>query len=258
MKSLRAALVVGLLVAATLPALALPLGLQLKRPHIFHGPQPIEKARVVEVARYQHCGQECVERADPTTTICLRQGSETLVAEARDKHLTDIDSLVGKELSFRSGRYSMSLLLPDGPSVKMSWTAHYEGYHDLGCVAAVHRWILDEAARQHRPSSVPTTAIAIPGPGLGEAHPLYLYYACSLNPAGSELLCQRWRPNGKPENNDWYCPRSSDGKPVAADFSIDPLTSQAGRLRLKSGLSLIHDNRSRYEGKLDRPNEECR
>jgi hypothetical protein len=49
-----------------------------------------------------------------------------------------------------------------------------------------------------------------------------------------------------------------DGAPVGADFALDPLLSQAGRLVLKSGAVLRHDGRARTNDQLDRPGEACR
>jgi hypothetical protein len=45
---------------------------------------------------------------------------------------------------------------------------------------------------------------------------------------------------------------------VAAEFEIDPLLSQAGRLVLKSGAVVQQDHRGRTNDVLDRPGETCR
>jgi hypothetical protein len=49
-----------------------------------------------------------------------------------------------------------------------------------------------------------------------------------------------------------------DGAPVAAEFEIDPLLSQEGRLVLKSGAVVQQDHRARTNDQLDRPGEACR
>jgi hypothetical protein len=49
-----------------------------------------------------------------------------------------------------------------------------------------------------------------------------------------------------------------DGAPVAADFEIDPLLSQEGRLVLKLGAVVQEDHRARTNDVLDRPGEACR
>jgi hypothetical protein len=48
------------------------------------------------------------------------------------------------------------------------------------------------------------------------------------------------------------------GEPVGAVATLDPLLSRDGRLVLKSGGALRHDNRARTNDVLDRPGEACR
>jgi hypothetical protein len=45
---------------------------------------------------------------------------------------------------------------------------------------------------------------------------------------------------------------------VAADFEVDQLLSQEGRLVLKSGAVVQQDHRARTNDLLDRPSEACR
>jgi len=73
----------------------------------------------------------------------------------------------------------------------------------------------------------------------------------------STIDCREWYKSGETAPPDWYCARTTDGVPVGADFTVDPLLSQAGRLVLKSGAVLQHDNRGRTNGQLDRPGETC-
>jgi hypothetical protein len=72
------------------------------------------------------------------------------------------------------------------------------------------------------------------------------------------IACQRWYKDGAPYGKDWYCARTVDGAPVAAEFEIDPLLSQEGRLVLKSGAVVQQDHRARTNDVLDRPGETCR
>jgi hypothetical protein len=72
------------------------------------------------------------------------------------------------------------------------------------------------------------------------------------------IACRKWYANGDFYGKDWYCARTVAGAPVAADFELDPLLSQEGRLVLKSGAVVQQDRRGRTNDQLDRPNEACR
>lgn len=238
----------------SLPAWALP-GLKVPR---LHRKKTIEKVSLVESARYQPCGQNCTDRAEPITAVCLRSGNETWTAEARDLRLGDLEQMKGRELTLATGKYGFVIATAGLPSIHFGWSSRYEGFADAGCIAEVHIPILDAAARSRRPATVPAGAVAIVGPGTGEAHPEYLYYECSYEAAGPLIACHRWYENGRPYTDEWYCAATTDHAAVPATFALDAVTSQAGRLRLKSGGILQLDHRWRVEGILQHPGEGCR
>jgi len=253
-RSIRNLVLMILGLSLVLPALALP---GLKLPSL-HRKKTIEKVTLVESASYQPCGRNCADRAEPITAVCLREGTDTWTAEARDLRLSDLEQMKGRELTLATGKYGFTLATPGLPSIHLGWSSRYEGFFDPGCIAEVHTPILEEAARHRRPLSIPATALAIVGPGEGEAHPEILYYQCAANPAAATIDCHRWYDNGRPFTDEWYCAATTNQQPVSADFVLDPITSQAGRLRLKSGGTLQLDHRWRVDGTLQHPAESCR
>jgi len=144
---------------------------------------------------------------------------------------------------------------PGGDTVKIERGSRFENFRDSGCIRAVREPILKAAYAHKRPGKVPTYAFALAGTGKGD---LYMWFQCDLDPHASVIACRKWYENGDFIGKDWYCSRTEDGAPVPADFEIDRLLSQAGRLVLKSGAVVPEDHRARTNDVLDRPNEACR
>jgi hypothetical protein len=140
--------------------------------------------------------------------------------------------------------------------LKLERGSTYENFKDAGCIREVRRPIVDAAYAHKRPGKVPSYAFALAG--TGKEGDLYLWLQCDLSSDKSVIACLRWYRNGDPYGKDWYCARTVDGAPVAADFEIDPLLSQEGRLVLKSGAVVQQDHRARTNDVLDRPGEACR
>jgi hypothetical protein len=216
-------------------------------------------ATLVESADYQPCRNGCSEHAEPASAFCFRQGDQVVVGDGRsilhEKKFSGLEELAGKQVQIRFNRRFVWVVPPDGPAKKLERGSTYENFRDAGCIREVRRPIIDAAYAHKRPGKVPTYAFALAGSGKGD---LYLWFQCDLNSDKSVIACLRWYRNGDPYGKDWYCARTVDGAPVAADFEIDPLLSQEGRLVLKSGAVVQQDHRARTNDVLDRPNEACR
>jgi hypothetical protein len=224
--------------------------------------KPGDTATLVETETYIPCADGCSLTLEPARAFCFKIGDQFLVGEGRsylhESKFTIFDDLAGKQLGLRSSRRSLWIRPPDRGEVKIERGSLFEGFKNTGCVAEVHRPILQSANASRRPLKVPADAIAIAGPDKGEFRPLYLWFQCGFNAIASTIDCREWYKSGEAAPADWYCARTTDGAPVGAGFSLDLLLSQAGKLVLQSGAVLQHDNRGRTNGQLDRPGEACR
>jgi hypothetical protein len=199
--------------------------------------------------------------ADPARAFCLLAGDQTLVGEGRsyihEAKFSGMEDYGGKQVQIRFNQRWIWIQASNGTETRIQRGSHYEEFKDRSCVAEVNRPILDGANRQKRPARVPASAVAIAGPESGDNPQRFLWYACAMNSGAATITCQRWYHNGESFGDDWYCARTLDGRPVQANFSVDPLDSDAGHLVLSSGGVLEHDQRSRINGKLDRPESQC-
>jgi hypothetical protein len=234
------------------PAIGLPL-------HHHAKAKSEETATLVEAAEYLPCASGCSTHAAPASAFCFRIGDRVQVAEGKsylhEGKFSGLEDLAGKQLAVRVNQRSLWVTPPDGRTVKLELGSRYESFKDSSCVREVHRPILDAAAAHKRPAKVPPDALALAGSGKND---LFLWFQCDLNSSEATISCRRWYGNGEPTTKDWFCARTLEGAPVAANFEIDPLLSQDGRLVLRSGAVLAHDGRARTEDRLDRPGEVCR
>jgi hypothetical protein len=216
-------------------------------------------ATLVEQADYQPCRNGCSALAEPASAFCFRQGDQVVVGDGRsflhEKKFSGLEELAGKQVQIRFNRRYVWVMPPDGRAMKLERGSTYENFRDTGCIREVRKPIIDAAYEHKRPGKVSATAFALAGTGKGD---LYLWFQCDLSPDKSVIACQRWYRDGTPYGKDWYCARTVDGVPVAADFEIDQLLSQEGRLVLKSGAVVQRDHRARTNEVLDRPGEACR
>jgi hypothetical protein len=216
-------------------------------------------ATLLEAAHYLPCGESCPALTDTASAFCFRLGGQTLVGEGRsylhEGKFSGAEELAGKQIQLRYNRRFLWIKPLDSPVMKLSRGSQFENFKDAGCIREVRRPILAEANAHRRPAKVPATAFALAGSGKGDA---YLWYQCDLDAGKTNIACRSWYRNGDPLGGDWYCARTAAGEPVAADFELDPLLSQVGRLVLISGAVVPQDHRGRTNGQLDRPNEACR
>lgn len=216
-------------------------------------------ATLVEAVDYTPCGDGCSRFVSPTTAFCFRLGDQFTVGEGRSylhgEKFSGLEEFAGKPLSLRFNRRSLWVRTPDGPGLKLSRGSHYENFKDSGCIRAVHQPIIAAANAQKRPSKLPTDAFPLASSGYSD---LFLWYQCALDAEKTEIVCQSWYSNGDSHGKDFFCARTLAGEPVGAVATLDPLLSQTGRLVLKSGAVVRHDNRGRTNGVLDRPGEACR
>ncbi len=217
-------------------------------------------ATLVETADYQPCRNGCSAKTEPVSAFCFRQGDKVLVGDGssflHEKKFSGLEELAGKQVQIRFNERFVWVMPPDGPTMKLERGSKYEYFKDAGCIREVRRPIIDTAYAHKRPVKVSTYAFALAGSG--KEGDLYMWFQCDLSPDKSVIACQRWFGDGTPYGKDWYCARTVDGAPVAADFEIDELLSQEGRLVLKSGAVVQQDHRARTNDVLDRPNEACR
>jgi hypothetical protein len=221
-----------------------------------------ETATLVETETYIPCGLGCSLAVEPARAFCFRLGDQVLVGEGRsylhEGKLGSMEELAGKQVPIRVSRRSIWIRPLDGPTMRIGRGSLFENFKAAGCIAEVHKPILARANSSRRPAKIPADAVAIAGSGRGDFQPLFLWFQCALDSDAATIACRRWYGNGDSDGKDWYCARTVDGAPVGADFALDPLLSQAGRLVLKSGAVLRHDGRARTNDQLDRPGEACR
>jgi hypothetical protein len=224
------------------------------------GAKDYSAATLVETADYQPCRNGCSAKAEPVSAFCFRQGDKVMVADGssflHEKKFSGLEELAGKQVQIRFNERFVWVMPPDGPTLKLERGSKYENFKDAGCIREVRRPIIDAAYAHKRPGKVSTYAFALSG--TGKEGDLYIWFQCDLSSDKSVIACQRWYSDGTPYGKDWYCARTMDGAPVAADFEIDELLSQEGRLVLKSGAVVQQDHRARTNDVLDRPNEACR
>jgi hypothetical protein len=241
------------LVLASSVALGLSLCASAREAKVFAA------ATLVEAADYLPCGNGCSAHAEPASAFCFRMGDQVLVGDGRsylhEKKFSSLEELAGMQLQIRFNRRSVWIRPSEGPTMKIERGSQFENFKDAGCVSAVRRPILVVAYSHKRPAKVPAEAFALAGSGRGDP---YLWFQCDLDPHVSVIACRKWYANGDFYGKDWYCARTVAGAPVAADFELDPLLSQEGRLVLKSGAVVQQDRRGRTNDQLDRPNEACR
>lgn len=222
-------------------------------------PKQVVAATVVETAAYTPCGHRCSEGADPARAFCLRAGEQTLVGEGRsylhEAKFSGMEDYGGKQVQIRFNGRWIWITAADGTQTRIRRGSEYEEFKDRNCAAEVNRPILARANRQRRPAKVPADAVAIAGPQEGDNPQRFLWYACAMD--SGTIRCRRWYPKGDAYGDDWYCAKTLDGKPVDGQFTVNALESDAGHLVLSSGGVLEHDQRSRVDGKLDRPGTPC-
>jgi hypothetical protein len=223
------------------------------------GAKNLAPATLVEAATYLPCGDGCSALSEPASAFCFRQGDQVLVGEGKsylhEGKFSSLEELAGKQLQVRFNGSHIWMRPPGGDTVKIERGSRFENFRDSGCIREVRGPILKAAYAHKRPGKVPAYAFALAGTGKGDS---YLWFQCDLDPHASVIACHKWYENGDFIGKDWYCPKTQDGAPVPADFEIDRLLSQAGRLVLKSGAVVPEDHRARTNDVLDRPNEACR
>jgi len=216
-------------------------------------------ATMVEAADYIPCDNGCSANAEPASAFCFKQGEEFVVGEGRsylhENKFSPLEELAGKQVQIRYSNRYVWVKQADGTVVKLEHNSEYQNFRDAGCVREVRKPIIEGAYLRKRPARVPQYAFVLAGSGKDD---LYLWFQCDLSADKSVIACQRWFRNGDYYGKDWYCARTLDGAPVAADFEIDPLLSQEGKLVLKSGGVVQRDHRARTDDVLDRPKEACR
>jgi len=216
-------------------------------------------ATLVAAADYLPCGEGCSALANQASAFCFRVGDQTLVGEGssylHEGKFAGAKEFAGKQIQLRFSRRSIWIKPPDSSVMKLSRGSQFENFQDAGCIREVRKPLLAAANAHRRPAKVPGTAFALAGTGKGDR---YLWYQCDLDSDKAEIACRSWYRNGDLLGRDWYCARTAAGEPVKADFELDPLLSQVGRLVLLSGEVVPRDHRGRTSGILDRPNEACR
>jgi hypothetical protein len=242
-----------LIVLAACAALSLALSASAKEAKNF------APATLVEAAGYIPCGNGCSPRGQPASAFCFRQGDQVLVGEGKsylhEGKFSSLEEMAGKQFQIRFNGSHLWIRTPSGPTMKIERGSRFENFRDAGCIRAVRRPILAAAYAHKRPAKVPAYAFALAGSGKDD---LYLWFQCDLDSHASVIACRKWYENGDFYGKDWYCARTADDAPVPADFQIDRLLSQAGRLVLKSGAVVSQDHRARTNDQLDRPGEACR
>ncbi|MFZ1084930.1 MAG: hypothetical protein WAN35_08195 [Terracidiphilus sp.] len=216
-------------------------------------------ATLRETADYNPCGEECSVVVGSTSAFCFQLDDQFLVGEGRSvlhgEKYSALDDLVGKQLTLGLNRRSLWVGTPDGPVIKLRRGSSYENFKDPGCIRAVHQPIIAAANAQKRPVMLPADAFPLASSGYIYR---FLWYQCALDADKTEITCQSWYPNGDAHGKDFFCARTMAGEPVGAVATLDPLLSQTGRLVLKSGIVVRHDNRARTNDVLDRAGEACR
>jgi hypothetical protein len=233
------------------------LGLALHLPA--RAPKSFAPATLVEAAHYLPCGTGCTAMTDEASAFCFRVGDQVLLGEGHsylhERKFSALEDLAGEQLQLRFTQRALWVQQPDGRVIKLERGSEYERFKDLGCASEVHKPILAAAYAEKRPAHVPADAFPVAGSGQDD---LFLWYRCNLDAAGSTIGCERWYRNGDSYGTDWYCAETLTGEAVGAMATLDALKSRDGKLVLKSGAALRHDNRARTNDVLDRPGEVCR
>lgn len=241
----------------SLPLIVLAISLSLSASA--RGAKNFAPATLVEAATYLPCGDGCSALSDTASAFCFRQGDQVLVGEGKsylhEGKFSSLEDLAGKQFQIRFNGSHIWMRSPGGNTVKIERGSRFENFRDSGCIREVRRPILRAAYAHKKPGKVPHSAFALAGTGKGDP---YFWFQCDLDPHASVIACRKWYENGDFIGKDWYCSRTEDGAQVPADFEIDRLLSQAGRLVLKSGAAVPEDHRARTNDQLDRPNEACR
>jgi hypothetical protein len=223
------------------------------------GSKEMAAATLVEAADYLPCGEACSGLGGPVSAFCFRIGDQVLVAEGRSflrgEKFSALADLAGRQLPLRFSRGSLWVRTPDGSVLRLIRGSRYKDFKDSGCIRAVHEPIVAAANAEKRPAQVPAGAFPLASSGYDDH---FLWYECALDADKTEIACQTWYANGDAHGRDFFCARTIADEPVGAVATLDPLLSQTGRLVLKSGAVVRHDNRSRTNDVLDRPSEACR
>ena len=219
-------------------------------------------ATVVEVAAYMPCGVDCTAVDSPATAVCLLAGDQNLVAEGHsflhEERFTGLDDLAGKQVLVRAKGRFVLIRTADDATVKLERGSRFLRFRNAACMRLVTGPIVAVAYRQRRPARVPADAFPLPASGRGDYPNLFLWYQCALEPDQTTVGCRRWYRNGDSYPKEFYCARTAEGDKVGSVAVLAPTLSQEGRLVLKSGGLLVHDNRARTNELLDRPGEACR
>ena len=222
-------------------------------------PKEFAAATLVEAADYTPCGDGCPAFVYPTSAFCFREGDQIVIGEGHSylhgEKFSAMEDFAGKQLQLRFNRRSLWVMTLDSAVVKLSRGSQYQNFKDAGCIRAVHEPIVAAANAQKRPPKLPADAFPLASSNYTDR---YFWYQCALDADKTEIVCQTWYPNGDPHGKDFFCARTLAGDAVGAVATLDPLLSQTGRVVLKSGDVVRHDNRSRTNDVLDRPGEACR
>ena len=166
-----------------------------------------------------------------------------------------LEDLSGKQLRFASSGGACGCKTAGWTGIKLSRGSLYENFKSPGCIRAVHQAYPYGGQRREAPRQVPADVFPLASSNYIDR---FYWYQCALDGDQTEIVCQSWYPNGDLHGKDFFCARTLAGEPVGAVATLDPLLSETGRLVLKSGIVVRHDNRSRTNDVLDRPNEACR
>jgi hypothetical protein len=209
---------------------------------------------LLEVVTYDWCHADCGPFNTESVFVCVQADARTLIGErklGRDwrEYFSQISSSQGKPVTLRYDNGAIWLVTSEGKEFGFNQRYDEDLMHSPECTAEIHRHMLKSLGTIDRPASVPSDAVLIPEGGRFFWH-YYSWVSCSFDTAENENVCVYWDKTGR-KDYESHVVSDKDGKPVPqTDLQIDAYTTRRNEVRLKNGVTLVSDGRSRINGKL--------
>lgn len=208
---------------------------------------------LLEAINYDWCHGDCGPFNTEVTLICLQVDGSTLVGDRKigsdwREYYPKLSATQGKSISVHYDERSI-WVSTDVKEFRFHQRYDEDVMRTPACTAEIHRHMLKRLGDVTRPASVPADAVLIPEGGRFFWH-YYSWVRCSFDATENDDICTYWDKAGRKDYEDHVVSDRNRMPVPQPDLQVDPYTTRHNELRLRNGIALVSDGRSRINGKL--------
>jgi hypothetical protein len=217
-------------------------------------PADYQAGLLLESTTYDWCHHDCAPFTTESALICVQVEGKTLVGERNLDHdwreyFSQLNDSQGKTIRVRYDNRSLWLMLAQTKQVQFNQRYDLDQMKTPACTAEIHRHMLRSLSDVKKPATVPADAILIPEGGRF----FWRYYSwvrCSVDEAEQDNICTYFDKTGR-KDYESHVVNEKDHRPVNQDdLQVDAYTTRRNEVRLRNGIALVSDGRTRVNGKL--------